>query len=93
MFPKPPNGSQTQEYFLEERHCILVAASNPFPLPMPLYLPKVNKGFSGIQMESCMADAKAVAGLFPQVALQKLLCSFLSFLAGYASIPLGYLLC
>ncbi|KAI3502637.1 hypothetical protein L1887_30836 [Cichorium endivia] len=52
MFPSS-NGSQNHQ-----RHCILVAASNPYPLPTPVYI--------GMQSESHLSDAETVAKYFKQ---------------------------
>ncbi|XP_038892144.1 mediator of RNA polymerase II transcription subunit 25 isoform X2 [Benincasa hispida] len=36
-----PNGGQNQQTMDMQKHCILVAASNPYPLPTPVYRPAV----------------------------------------------------
>ncbi|KAB1212659.1 Mediator of RNA polymerase II transcription subunit 25 [Morella rubra] len=70
MFPKPPNGDQTQQYLLGERHCILVAASNPYPFPTPVLVPKIKDDqFCGAEADCCVADAKTVAGMFTQCSV------------------------
>lgn len=71
MFRIVPNVSQTQQTMDGKRHCIVVAASNPYPLPTPIYQPKfqiLENDNIEAQAESCLSDAEAVAGIFPQVA-------------------------
>ncbi|KAH7569865.1 hypothetical protein JRO89_XS05G0010000 [Xanthoceras sorbifolium] len=41
MFSNAPNGSQNQQIVDGQMHCILVAASNPHPLPTPVYRPQM----------------------------------------------------
>ncbi|KAI3699125.1 hypothetical protein L2E82_43185 [Cichorium intybus] len=57
MFPSV-NGSQNHE-----RHCILVAASNPYPWPTAVYKPP---DYLGTRSESHSSDAKTVAKYFKQ---------------------------
>ncbi|XP_030939687.1 mediator of RNA polymerase II transcription subunit 25-like [Quercus lobata] len=66
MIPKPANGIEAAQYFLGERHCILVAASNPYPIPSQLELPKISDGFCGVETYLSMTDAKTVAEMFIQ---------------------------
>ncbi|KAF3958364.1 hypothetical protein CMV_016722 [Castanea mollissima] len=66
MFPKPANGTEAGQYFLGERHCILVAASNPYPIPSQLELPKISDGFCGVETYLSTTDAKIVAEMFIQ---------------------------
>ncbi|KAK9996420.1 hypothetical protein SO802_021106 [Lithocarpus litseifolius] len=66
MFPKPANGIEAGQYFLGERHCILVAASNPYPIPSQLEMPKISDGFCGVETYSSITDAKTVAEMFIQ---------------------------
>ncbi|XP_065638011.1 mediator of RNA polymerase II transcription subunit 25 isoform X3 [Quercus suber] len=66
MFPKPANRIEAGQYFLGERHCILVSASNPYPIPSQLELPKISDGFCGVETYSSMTDAKTVAEMFIQ---------------------------
>lgn len=73
MFPKPANGTEAGQYFLGERHCILVAASNPYPIPSQLELPKISDGFCGVETYLSTTDAKTVAEMFIQVASKKFL--------------------
>ncbi|XP_071704805.1 mediator of RNA polymerase II transcription subunit 25-like [Rutidosis leptorrhynchoides] len=59
-----PNGSQTQQNEESlQKHCILVAASNPYPLPTLVYRPP-NK--SEAQFGSHLSEAETVAKSFPQ---------------------------
>lgn len=71
MFPRHPHGTQTQQRLLGRRHCILVAASNPFPFPIPVHLPKIQNlqgaQISGATTEFSLADPNMVAKLFTQV--------------------------
>ncbi|KAI3714407.1 hypothetical protein L1987_73008 [Smallanthus sonchifolius] len=62
MMCPPPNGTQTLPTEVFQRHCILVAASNPYPLPMPVYRPP-NK--NEMWLESRLSDAETVAKSFP----------------------------
>jgi mediator of RNA polymerase II transcription subunit 25 len=59
-------------------HCILVAASNPYPLQTPVYVPQLPSLEQSESVDSDpgnqLYDAEAVAKVFPQV-----LC-FISFL-------------
>ncbi|XP_062159533.1 mediator of RNA polymerase II transcription subunit 25 isoform X2 [Alnus glutinosa] len=68
MFPIPPNGNQNQQNLDAQRHCILVAASNPYPLPTPVYRPQVQNLDKSENMEeqteSRSSDAETVAKSF-----------------------------
>lgn len=73
------NGSQTQQNVDGQRHCILVAANNPYPLPTPVYRPQMqnieqNESIE-LPAESWLSDAEAVAKSFAQVTIQG--CIFL----------------
>ncbi|XP_024987974.1 mediator of RNA polymerase II transcription subunit 25 isoform X2 [Cynara cardunculus var. scolymus] len=72
MFPSP-NGSQNQHNLGIQRHCILVAASNPYPLPTPVYRPPMQKmepsDNSEAQSESRLSDAETVAKTFAQCSV------------------------
>ncbi|KAC9456378.1 hypothetical protein E3N88_45798 [Mikania micrantha] len=57
------DGNQTHPTKVLQRHCILVAASNPYPLPTPVYQPP-NK--SEMQSECSLSDAETLAKYFPQ---------------------------
>lgn len=77
------NGSQTQQNVDCQRHCILVAASNPYPLPTPVYRPPQLKNLEKTesmeaQTESRLSDAEAVAKSFAQVLLIKVLHLFIN---------------
>ncbi|KAF2311179.1 hypothetical protein GH714_019878 [Hevea brasiliensis] len=70
MFPYAPNGSQPQQNIDGQRHCVLIAASNPYPLPTPVYRPRMQNleqsQYIDPQTESCLSDAETVAKSFPQ---------------------------
>ncbi|KAL7001213.1 Mediator of RNA polymerase II transcription subunit 25 [Sarracenia purpurea var. burkii] len=67
------SGSQTQQNVDGHRHCILVAASNPYPLPTPVYRPKLQNLEQGesieAQTESRLSDAETVAKSFAQCSV------------------------
>ncbi|KAI3763881.1 hypothetical protein L2E82_13879 [Cichorium intybus] len=69
MFP-PQNAPQNQHSVGFQRHCILVAASNPYPLPTPVYRPPIQKieptDNNEAQSESRLSDAETVAKSFAQ---------------------------
>lgn len=71
MFPYAPNGSQNQHSVDGQKHCILVGASNPYPLPTPVYRPQVQNlepsENMDTQTESRLSDAETMAKYFPQV--------------------------
>lgn len=68
MFSPAPNGSQTQQKVDGHKHCILVAASNPYPLPTPVYRPLLEPSENiEAQTESRLSNAEAVAISFAQV--------------------------
>lgn len=73
MFPTPQNGNQNQQNVDLQKHCILVAASNPYPLQTPVYVPRLQNSDQVETIESeagnCLHDAEAVAKAFPQVFL------------------------
>ncbi|CAK7326531.1 unnamed protein product [Dovyalis caffra] len=70
MFPVAPNGSQTQPNIDGQRNCILISASNPHPLPTPVYRPQIQNLEQAenidTQNESRLSDAETVAKSFPQ---------------------------
>ncbi|KAF5940219.1 hypothetical protein HYC85_021386 [Camellia sinensis] len=70
MMLSPPSGSQAQQNVDGQRHCILIAASNPYPLPTPVYRPKLQNLEQGenmeAQTESRLSDAEMVAKSFGQ---------------------------
>lgn len=71
MFSMVPNGNQNQQNVDGQRHCILVAASNPYPLPTPVYRPQMQNLEQSenieAQTESRLSDAETVAKSFAQV--------------------------
>ncbi|XWS34008.1 hypothetical protein CRYUN_Cryun21dG0002500 [Craigia yunnanensis] len=73
MFPITPNGKQTQQNVDGQRHCILVAASNPYPLPTPVYRPQIQNLEQSenieAQTESRLSDAETVAKSFAQCSV------------------------
>ncbi|KAL4280789.1 hypothetical protein GQ457_03G012230 [Hibiscus cannabinus] len=73
MFPIAANGNQTHQIVDGQRHCILVAASNPYPLPTPVYRPQTQNLEQSENMESQtesrLSDAEAVAKSFPQCSV------------------------
>ncbi|XP_011070829.1 mediator of RNA polymerase II transcription subunit 25 isoform X2 [Sesamum indicum] len=56
-----------------QRHCILVAASNPYPLPTPVYRPQPQNPEKSDSMETqpdnCLSDAETLAKSFAQFAI------------------------
>ncbi|KAM3691375.1 hypothetical protein ACJW30_08G010000 [Castanea mollissima] len=73
MFPILQNGNQNQQNMDSQRHCILVAASNPYPLPTPVYRPQIQNLEKGEnieeQTESRSSDAETVAKSFAQCSV------------------------
>ncbi|XP_016463001.1 mediator of RNA polymerase II transcription subunit 25 isoform X2 [Nicotiana tabacum] len=67
------NGSQTQQNVDGQRHCILIAASNPYPLPTPVYHPHMQNVEQSGNIEAHTAnrlsDAETVAKEFPQCSV------------------------
>lgn len=67
------SGSQTQQNVPGHRHCILIASSNPHPLPTPVYRPQVQNLEQGenneAQTQSRLSDAETVAKSFGQVCM------------------------
>ncbi|KAL2542119.1 Mediator of RNA polymerase II transcription subunit 25 [Abeliophyllum distichum] len=72
MMFSAPNGNQTQNVD-GLRQCILVAASNPYPLPTPVYRPQLQNLAQGdsieTQAESYLSDAETLAKSFAQCAI------------------------
>ncbi|CAK9186628.1 unnamed protein product [Ilex paraguariensis] len=68
LFPLNLNGSHIWQ--CGQRHCLLVAASNPFSFPRPVLLPKIqilDEGeISKARVQCHLADAETVAGLFAE---------------------------
>ena len=52
-----------------QKHCILVAASNPHPLPTPVYCPPITGTEqiekAEVQSETCLADADCCKVIWP----------------------------
>lgn len=69
MFPSA-NVSQNQHNMGVQRHCFLIAASNPYPLPTPVYRPSLQKvepsDNNEAQSENRLSDAETIAKLFAQ---------------------------
>lgn len=80
------SGSQTQQNVAGHRHCILVASSNPYPLPTPVYRPQVQNLEQGenieVQTQSRLSDAETVAKSFGQVRME----------SGYLFVYQGWLM-
>ncbi|XP_068332006.1 mediator of RNA polymerase II transcription subunit 25-like isoform X2 [Pyrus communis] len=73
MFSTAQNGSQNQQNVDCQKHCVLIAASNPHALPTPVYRPQMqnleqNKNIDA-QTENHLYDAEAVAKSFPQCSV------------------------
>ncbi|MCL7025923.1 hypothetical protein MKW94_001123, partial [Papaver nudicaule] len=70
MFSLPPNSSQSVDM---NKHCILVAASNPYSLPTPVYRPQIPNPDKSenkeVATESSLADAETVARSFAQCSV------------------------
>lgn len=68
-----PNGNQNQNVDTQ-RHCILVAASNPYPLPTPVYRPQPQNIEQSdnieTQPDNRLSDAEALAKSFAQVLVK-----------------------
>ncbi|GAV59168.1 LOW QUALITY PROTEIN: Med25_VWA domain-containing protein, partial [Cephalotus follicularis] len=73
MFAITSNGTQTQQTVNGQRHCILVAASNPYPLPTPVYRPQMQNLEQSENIEahseSRLSDAETVAKSFAQCSV------------------------
>lgn len=73
LFPIIPNESQNRKNVDFQRHCILVAASNPYPLPTPVCQPQIQNlersENTEAQTESYLSDVETLAKLFPRVCL------------------------
>ncbi|PIN17547.1 hypothetical protein CDL12_09792 [Handroanthus impetiginosus] len=72
MMFSSPNGNQSQNVE-GQRHCILVAASNPYPLPTPVYRPQPQNAEKSDGIEALpdtrLFDAEAIAQSFAQCAI------------------------
>lgn len=66
-----PNGNQTKQTVEGQKHCILVAASNPYPLPTPVYRPQIHNSEQSENETQTddrrLSDAETVAKSFAQV--------------------------
>ncbi|KAK4341065.1 hypothetical protein RND71_039566 [Anisodus tanguticus] len=67
------NGNQSQQNMEGRKHCVLISGSNPYPLPTPVYRPKMqkleqNENIEG-QTDSRLSDAETVAKAFPQCSI------------------------
>ncbi|CAK8537327.1 unnamed protein product [Lathyrus sativus] len=71
MFPQ--SGDSNQQNVDMHMHCILVAASNPYPLQTPVYVPQLQSVEQSESIDSDpgnqLYDAEAVAKAFPQFAI------------------------
>ncbi|KAG5068625.1 hypothetical protein JHK85_001002 [Glycine max] len=73
MFPNSQSGDPNQQNVEIHQHCILVAASNPYPLRTPICVPQLQNLEQSETIESfpgnCLYDAEAVAKAFPQFSI------------------------
>ncbi|KAK7275218.1 hypothetical protein RIF29_16327 [Crotalaria pallida] len=73
MFPNPQTGGSNQPNVDVQRHCVLVSASNPYPLQTPVYIPRLQNVEQSdsidIDPSSRLYDAEAVAKAFPQLSV------------------------
>ncbi|CAI8583768.1 unnamed protein product [Vicia faba] len=73
MFPPSQSGGQNQQNMDMHMHCILVAASNPYPLQTPVYVPQLQSVEKSESIDSDpgnqLYDAEAVAKAFPQFSI------------------------
>jgi mediator of RNA polymerase II transcription subunit 25 len=92
MFTILQNGNQNQQNMDAQRHCILVAASNPYPLPTPVYRPPMQnlEKSENIeeQTESRSSDAETVAKSFAQVLLALLSPYLLMVVCIFCGLPI-----
>uniref|UniRef100_A0A7N0T682 Mediator of RNA polymerase II transcription subunit 25 n=1 Tax=Kalanchoe fedtschenkoi TaxID=63787 RepID=A0A7N0T682_KALFE len=71
--PISPSVGQTQQNMDGNKHCILVAASDPYPLPTPVYRPQLAspekiENTEG-PLESSLSDAETVAKSYAQCSI------------------------
>nr|CAB3456765.1 unnamed protein product [Digitaria exilis] len=66
-----PNSTQSHQNHEAQKHCILVAASNPYPLPTPVYCSQNTdlKENTESSKEPSIADAETVAKSFAQCSV------------------------
>lgn len=73
MFSSAQNGNQSQQNVDCQRHCILIAASNPYPLSTPVFRPQIQSLEQSesidAQTENRLSDAETIAKSFSQVFL------------------------
>ncbi|KAK1303080.1 Mediator of RNA polymerase II transcription subunit 25 [Acorus calamus] len=72
MFSLNSDASKIQQNMEGQKHCVLVAASNPYPLPTPVPRPPQcleQNEKTDTQTESRLADAETVAKSFSQCAV------------------------
>ncbi|KAJ7954068.1 mediator of RNA polymerase II transcription subunit 25 [Quillaja saponaria] len=73
MFPHSQSGTQTQQNVDRQHHCILVAASNPYRLQTPVFIPKLKnleQSESVVpELERCLYDAMDVSKEFAQCSV------------------------
>ncbi|KAK7310018.1 hypothetical protein RJT34_07207 [Clitoria ternatea] len=69
MFPTSQSGGANQQSVDMQKHCVLVAASNPYPLQTPVYVPRPQNLEQSETIDSDpgnrVYDAEAVAKAFP----------------------------
>ncbi|KEH39855.1 putative von Willebrand factor, type A [Medicago truncatula] len=68
MFSPSQSESPNQKNVDMPMHCILVAASNPYPLKRPIYVPKKNESIDS-ESGNQFYDAEDVAKAFPQFSI------------------------
>ncbi|KAI6703054.1 hypothetical protein NL676_012190 [Syzygium grande] len=68
MFPIPPDGNLPPQSLDGKRHCVLVAATNPYPLSTPVYRPTFQLENEHVETYTGgpVCDAEGVAKFFPQ---------------------------
>nr|GMD13575.1 mediator of RNA polymerase II transcription subunit 25-like [Ipomoea batatas] len=73
MMLSSPNGNQTKQTVEGQKHCILVAASNPYPLPTPVYRPQIHNSEQSENETQTddrrLSDAETVAKSFAQCSV------------------------
>ncbi|XP_029124626.1 mediator of RNA polymerase II transcription subunit 25-like [Cajanus cajan] len=71
MFPRPPDKLATiQEYFMGERHCILLATGNPVPQKMNVSVPLIKDAkFVPSQLKPLYGNFLEVAPIFGELAI------------------------
>ncbi|MED6125918.1 Mediator of RNA polymerase II transcription subunit 25 [Stylosanthes scabra] len=73
MFPCSQDGAPNQQNVDVQKHCILIAASNPYPLQTPVYVPRLPNIEQSETIDSDagnrLYDAESVAKAFPQLSV------------------------